>query len=341
VLLLGCFDHCLRNALEPGQKNGGRQTIVSASRPTCVGAFRQYMEFSAQKLPIVLFDIFWTYMLEQLATETVTYPDGRVREPQPGWAQYLRKNKLEETGVQLANGEVMKLLNAAWRGGPDLPTGRVSTSPQESFHGVAKEALHKHLQGLLREDPSTAQHPNFPELVCRMDKSMMHLCARQDKYRDAALRAFPNNVDENLRDSCKAFQDKRATDVAARQYWASWEAGKRNRVVVQHQSSKFYVFASSPDGEVDEVKANSFVKLLCLPPDSDRHRAFLESEGYVVHNRLSWRRFKEPFDSMEVVEYLPQQEQWSDKVRCFNCYTRYVHYQCGHYEAPAVNILRQ
>ena len=85
------------------------------------------------------------------------------------------------------------------------------------------------------------------------------MTGRQEKFRLPALTAFPTLVDENLRDSCKAFEDKRCTDTAARQYWVGAEAGKRNHVVVHHKNSKFYVFVSDPQEEVNEEQAHRFV----------------------------------------------------------------------------------
>ena len=75
VILLNCLDHLFRNAVESGQKDGGWASIDGSNKKQVADVLKTYINHSAQRLPIVHFDIFWFHMLGQIAKETMIYYD--------------------------------------------------------------------------------------------------------------------------------------------------------------------------------------------------------------------------------------------------------------------------
>ena len=325
TILLNCLDHCIRNALESGQKDGGWSKLVG-DRQCAAEALKRHVVFSALKLPIVLFDIFYFYNLDQVATERVEYGDGTVRSAQPAWAEYFKANKLHKTTVQLEGGDTMRLYNATWRGGPDMPIDRPSTNAEESNNKTMKADVIDQHEELERQGVSLPEKPNLPALLPLIDEAINVQRARKPKYKVASLYAFPQEVDKNLRDGCKAYSDIRCREYSARDYETAEASGILNVRQFTRGTSRFYVFSADPSVQLAEEKAVDFLVMLTLPPSQDRHRDWLVANGFVVNGRLSWRAITKPFNEMAVVEISGRPGPWQNKARCLTC----DNLQCGH-----------
>ena len=94
------------------------------------------------KLPLVLFCLFVHFKFDELRLRSVTYDDGFVRVPQPGWSDYMHENKLEKINVPLPGGGAMPMFTAYWRGGPDFPANpQPTTNTLESYNGVTQDNI--------------------------------------------------------------------------------------------------------------------------------------------------------------------------------------------------------
>jgi hypothetical protein len=213
-LLVKCFTHMVRNALEPGQKDGGWTLLKcpdKATKKKVATILKKYLTFICQKLPIVLFDIFIRKFDYALRHRTVTYPSGGTRHPQPDWADYFLVNKLEDLEMPTPCGDTVTLKNASWRGGPDFYDATYpSTNAEESFNWVVKADLKKVHEELVQQGLATHQDPSLPGLIPKMEASIALRRARRREFQIKERRAVPCTVDENLRDGCKAYSDVRS-----------------------------------------------------------------------------------------------------------------------------------
>eukprot|EP00973_Karenia_brevis_P096373 12431523-Karenia_brevis.AAC.1 len=327
TLLRNCFDHCLRNCFESGQKDGGWSKIKSLDKPGCVKALKSYVAFAKENFPIVVFDFFWYYKGDEISNRPLKYEDGSVREAQPAWWKYFKDNKLQEIAVPLPEGGTMMLFNATWRGGPDFAgMAGPSTNPEEAENRVLKKDFEREHEELISRGMSSHKDPNLLELFPKLEEVNKAYRARRW---EKAVHAFPTTVDPNRRDGCKTFTDPRCKEYSAKDYVVARENSVNNFVTVSHKGYDFYVYATVPHEAVCQQAAEDFVELLCLPPALDRHQGYLESKGYLHDGHLSWRALTAPFCTMKVVEVVRADAPYREKVCCLTCCTCGMNYQCG------------
>ncbi len=103
-LLKLCVEHCIRDAVEPG--HAGRSHL-QGDKESAAALLKSRIDFSARRLPLVLFDFFWRWTLKELRAGTL----GEIGK-QENWALYFEQHKLK---TEIVDG--VPLLNACWRSG--------------------------------------------------------------------------------------------------------------------------------------------------------------------------------------------------------------------------------
>lgn len=243
-----------------------------------------------------------------------------MREPQPLWSPYFEEEYLEEIEVELPDGGTIKLLNSTFRNGVDVEVTNNTTNAQESCFGLEKKDLKKVQLDLLAQGISTKQKPNFPAFLPRVEIVENAHRARRGKYSEAVLRAVPIDIDPNMRDGCKAFNDQRHPTYAARAYWKKQEEGVHNAEEVDFRGDRFIVFSTNPQTPLTMGEAEFLLELICLPPALDRHEGWLRSKGLVgADGHLYWTPLVKPFYDMQVVEVFGEDVAAPLRYRCLWC----------------------
>ena len=292
--LKGCVDHMIPNCVDQGKTGRTKlEATVGHSKDEVADAMRARLDFSARRLNVVLFDIFWYFTLHELEVSGTIESIGK----QIQWAAYFRKYYLFDEPV----GGV-QLLNAIWRNGPDRGLPRSSDNIAESYHSKVKNKLKSITKSLLQGQSANAR-PSLPALIPRMENAIEIDDQFNTRHKEKELHRVPVDVDPNLLTGHASIY-RWTKRLAAKDFASAWRQDKSYIQRIESPPYHYFVMSSGrirtpdqvqrglednnrlPARTISEAKARQFVDFLTLQPQEDRQRPYLMASGFQVGDHL-------------------------------------------------------
>ena len=185
--LRGCCEHALENLTGAGKTGRAKlRAVGNEEREARATAARCRVEFSARRLGIVQFDLFWYWTLQELRSGTIAHLG-----LQEAWAAYLEKQYLFKEDVL-----GVSLYNAIWRAGVDRGSPRPTDNPGESYNKKIKLRMTQITNALLADVASNIR-PSLPAMIKRLELALevddeLHVRHEAQRAHRRPLRIDPN-----------------------------------------------------------------------------------------------------------------------------------------------------